>query len=319
MDRMQRIFKLHQTLAAHRYPVPRAKLETLLECSRATLTRIIDEMRTFFDAPIEFDREAGGYKYSDAAFELPGLWFTPSELLALSAAQKLLAEAQPGLLDSQLAPLKSRIDKLLSQEHLGGGELAHRLRILRMAARQPDTQIFQTVAGATAQRQQLAIEYHGRERDAVTRRTVSPQRLVHYRDNWYLDAWCHQRDALRNFALDRIRSAKALPDAARDLPDAEIDAHYNATYGIFGGPATHQAVLRFTAERARWIADERWHPDQQDRWLDDGRFERSLPYADPRELILDIQKYGLDVEVVSPPELRAEIAARLKAAAKQYE
>ncbi|HEX8980274.1 MAG TPA: WYL domain-containing protein [Parasulfuritortus sp.] len=319
MDRMQRIFKLHQTLAAHRYPVPRAKLETLLECSRATLTRIIDEMRTFFDAPIEFDREAGGYKYSDAAFELPGLWFTPSELLALSAAQKLLAEAQPGLLDSQLAPLKSRIDKLLGQEHLGGGELARRLRILRMAARQPDTQIFQTVAGATAQRQQLAIEYHGRERDAVTRRTVSPQRLVHYRDNWYLDAWCHQRDALRNFALDRIRSAKALPDAARDLPDAEIDAHYNATYGIFGGPATHQAVLRFTAERARWIADERWHPDQQDRWLDDGRFERSLPYADPRELILDIQKYGLDVEVVSPPELRAEIAARLKAAAKQYE
>ena len=318
MDRMQRIFKLHQTLAAHRYPVPRAKLETLLECSRATLTRIIDEMRTFFDAPIEFDREAGGYKYSDAAFELPGLWFTPSELLALSAAQKLLAEAQPGLLDSQLAPLKSRIDKLLGQEHLGGGELARRLRILRMAARQPDTQIFQAVAGATARRRRLAIEYHGRERDAVTERTVSPQRLVHYRDNWYLDAWCHQRDALRNFALDRIRSAKALPDAARDLPDAEIDAHYNATYGIFGGPASHQAVLRFTAERARWIADERWHPDQQDRWLDDGRFERSLPYADPRELILDIQKYGLDIEVVSPPELRAEIAKRLKAAAEQY-
>ncbi|MDR3393414.1 MAG: WYL domain-containing protein [Parasulfuritortus sp.] len=318
MDRMQRIFKLHQILAGRRYPIPRSQLETELECSRATLTRILDEMRTFFDAPIEFDKEAGGYTYSRDAYELPGLWFTPSELLALSAAQKLLAEAQPGLLEGQLAPLKNRIDKLLGQEHLGSGELANRLRILRMAARQPATHIFQTVAGATAQRQRLAIEYHGRERDAVTQRTVSPQRLVHYRDNWYLDAWCHDRDALRNFALDRIRSAKALGQPTRDIPDAEIDTHYTATYGLFGGPARHSAILRFTPERARWIADERWHPDQQDRWLDDGRFERTLPYADPRELILDIQKYGPDVEVVAPPELREEIAQRLAAAAVQY-
>jgi predicted DNA-binding transcriptional regulator YafY len=318
MDRMQRIFKLHQILTGRRYTIPRARLESELECSRASLTRIIAEMRDFFDAPIEFDKEAGGYRYSREAFELPGLWFTPSELLALSAAQKLLEEAQPGLLDSQLAPLKERIEKLLGQEHLGGGELAKRLRILRMAARQPDTRIFQVVAGATAQRQRLEIAYHGRERDTLSEREISPQRLVHYRDNWYLDAWCHHRNALRNFALDRIRFAKTLNKAAKELPDEEIDTHYGSTYGIFGGPAKGMAVLRFTAERARWVADERWHPGQQDRWLEDGRFERMLPYSDTRELLLDILKYGADVEVVSPPELRQEVAARLTAAARQY-
>jgi predicted DNA-binding transcriptional regulator YafY len=319
MDRMQRIFKLHQILSGRRYPIPRAQLEAELECSRASLTRILAEMRDFFDAPIEYDKEAGGYRYGRDAFELPGLWFTPSELLALSAAQKLLAEAQPGLLDHQLAPLKTRIDKLLAQDHLGSGELAQRLKILRMAARQPDTRIFQTVAGATAQRQRLKIDYHGRERDAVSTREISPQRLVHYRDNWYLDAWCHEKNALRNFALDRIRAAKTLKKVTRNLPDADLDAHYTTTYGLFGGPATATAVLRFTPERARWIADERWHPDQQDRWLEDGRFERTLPYADPRELLLDIQKYGPDVEVVAPKELRKEIARRLKTAAAQYE
>ncbi|TCJ16501.1 YafY family transcriptional regulator [Parasulfuritortus cantonensis] len=319
MDRMQRIFKLHQILAGRRYAIPRGQLEAELECSRATLTRILDEMRTFFDAPIEFDKEAGGYRYGRAAFELPGLWFTPSELFALSAAQKLLAEAQPGLLDGQLAPLKARIDRLLGQDHLGGGELAGRLRILRAAARQPDTHVFQTVAGATAQRRRLAIEYHGRERDRVSTREVSPERLVHYRDNWYLDAWCHVRDGLRSFALDRIRVARMLDQAAKELDEAELDRHYGATYGIFAGPARDHAVLRFSAERARWIADERWHPDQEDRWLDDGRFERRLPYADARELVLDILKYGPDVEVVAPAELRAETARRLKAAAAQYD
>lgn len=318
MDRMQRIFKLHQILAARRYPVPRATLETELECSRASLTRIIAEMRDFFDAPIEFDKEAGGYIYGHDAFQLPGLWFTPSELLALSAAHKLLEETQPGLLDSQLSPLKARIEKLLAQEHLGSGELAKRLKILRMAARQPVTCIFQTVAGATAQRRRLALGYHGRERDAPTEREVSPQRLTHYRDNWYLDAWCHQRDALRSFALDRIRGAHMLDSPADDHTDAELDRHFASAYGIFAGIPKHTAILHFTAERARWVADESWHPQQQSRWLADGRFELTIPYADPRELILDILKFGPDVEVVGPDTLRQEIAARLKAAAAQY-
>ncbi|MBI5936677.1 MAG: WYL domain-containing protein [Betaproteobacteria bacterium] len=318
MDRMQRIFKLHRILAARRYPVPRATLETELECSRASLTRIIAEMRDFFDAPIEFDKEANGYKYGHDAFELPGLWFTPSELLALTAAHKLLEETQPGLLDSQLSPLKARIEKLLAQEHLGSGELAKRLKILRMAARQPDTRVFQTVAGATAQRRRLALGYHGRERDTVTEREVSPQRLTHYRDNWYLDAWCHKADGLRSFALDRIRGARMLDAPADDIADAELDRHFASAYGIFAGTPQHTAILHFTAERARWIADESWHPKQQSRWLADGRYELAIPYADPRELMLDILKYGPDVEVVGPDELRTKIAARLKAAAAQY-
>jgi proteasome accessory factor C len=116
MDRMNRIFRLHQLFAAHRYAIPRARLESELECSRATLTRVLAEMRDLLGAPIEFDADAGGYRYSHEAFELPGLWFTPSELYALLAAQKLLEDAQPGLLDSELAPLKRRIEKLLTSE-----------------------------------------------------------------------------------------------------------------------------------------------------------------------------------------------------------
>jgi predicted DNA-binding transcriptional regulator YafY len=95
MDRMGRIFRLHQLFAAHRYAIPRARLERELECSRATLTRVLAEMRDLLGAPIEFDADAGGYRYSHEAFELPGLWFTPPELYALLAAQKLLEDASP--------------------------------------------------------------------------------------------------------------------------------------------------------------------------------------------------------------------------------
>ena len=318
MDRLTRIYRLHQTLAARRYPVSRAALQADLECSRATLTRIIAEMRDLLGAPIEFDAERGGYRYSHEAFELPGLWFTPSELHALLAAKKLLDEAQPGLLEREFAPMKARIDKLLAGKSHAQHELARRVRVLRAAARQPDPRLFQALADATAWRRRIHVRYQGRERGAETARDLSPQRLVHYRDNWYLDAWCHLRQDLRSFAVERVRAARALDEAALDLADDELDAHFKQSYGIFSGQPQHTAVLRFTAARARWVAEERWHADQQGRWLDDGRYELSLPYADPRELLLDILKYGPDVEVAAPPELRASVTQRLRAALEQY-
>jgi predicted DNA-binding transcriptional regulator YafY len=318
MDRMNRIFRLHQLFAAHRYAIPRARLESELECSRATLTRVLAEMRDLLGAPIEFDADAGGYRYSHEAFELPGLWFTPSELYALLAAQKLLEDAQPGLLDSELAPLKRRIEKLLTSEPLGQGELSRRVRLPRIAARQPDTRIFQTLADATARRRRVHIRYLGRERGDATERDLSPQRLIHYRDNWYLDAWCHLRDEVRSFALERVNVARLLEAAALNLSDADLDAHFKQSYGIFSGRPAHTAVLCFTAERARWIAEERWHADQQARWLDDGRYELSVPYADPRELLLDILKYGADVEVIAPEALRQAVIQRLRGALGQY-
>ncbi len=318
MDRLARIYRLHQALAARRYPVSRATLQTELECSRATLTRIIAEMRDLLGAPIEFDAAHGGYRYSHDAFELPGLWFTPSELHALAAAQRLLDDAQPGLLEREFAPLKRRIDKLLSGQGGVQRELARRVRVLRAAARQPDARVFQALADATAWRRRVDVRYLGRERDAETARVVSPQRLVHYRDNWYLDAWCHLREALRSFAVDRVRQVRVLDQPALERADAELDAHFKQSYGIFSGPPRHTAVLRFTAARARWVAEERWHADQQGRWLDDGRYELVVPYADPRELLLDILKYGPDVEVVAPPELRAAVVQRLRAALSQY-
>ncbi len=87
----------------------------------------------------------------------------------------------------------------------------------------------------------------------------------------------------------------------------------------FSGPATRTAVLRFTPKRARWIAAEQWHPEQQGSWLADGSYQLCLPYGDSRELVLDILRYGPDVEVLAPDDLRREVRARLTAALKQYE
>lgn len=321
MDRFDRIYALHGLLRDARRPVAGKLLQENLQCSRATLARIIEDMRDFLGAPITYDRARTGYHYAPSGehpYELPGLWFNAAELHGLLAAQQLLKDIQPGLLDADLNPLRKRIEDILAKQQLGSGELPRRVRILKTAARAVADYGFQIVAGALVQRQRLHFQYHDRGGDRTTTREVSPQRLVHYRDNWYLDAWCHLRDDLRTFSLDRIQRLKTLNDPAIDIEDTRLDAHFTRTYGIFAGPVCHTAVLRFTPERARWVAEERWHPEQQGEWLPDGGYELRLPYGDPRELIMDILKYGPEVEVMGPEELQQEVINRLQAAIGRY-
>ncbi len=321
MDRLQRIYKLHQAISSRRFPVTCQTLQAELECSRATVNRIIQEMRLYFNAPIEYDRQRNGYHYAlndGQTFELPGLWFSSTELYALLTTQQLLAHVQPGLLDTQLKPVKERIEQILAARQLGNEEISKRVRILRMTGRNVALECFQTVAGALLQRNRLNMNYHGRGNDQTSQREISPQRLIHYRDNWYLDAWCHTRNALRSFAVERITAAKSLPQRCRDIPEKQLDEHYTSSYGIFAGKPKHTAVLRFTPQRARWVADEHWHPQQQSLIFEDGSYELRIPYSDPRELVMDVLKHGVEVEVVAPKELRELTRKLLASALAQY-
>ena len=109
-----------------------------------------------------------------------------------------------------------------------------------------------------------------------------------------------------------------LDKPAKAISEKALDDYFAGAFGIFSGKATETAVLHFTAERARWVAEEEWHPAQQSRWLDDGRYELCIPYGNPTELIMDILKYGTDVEVIAPAELRSVVKQRIVEMAALY-
>lgn len=320
MDRFTRLLLTHRILSAARVPVPRTKLQEALECSPASVKRIIRELRDYAGAPVIYDRERNGYHYdlSEGSVELPGLWFSNDELVALAAMLELLDGLDPGLLDQHLKPFRRRLEILLRTQELGIAELPRRLRLLTLARRVPPPKVFRTVAGATFQRRRLHVRYRARGEDRVTEREISPQRIVHYRHNWYLDAWCHLREDLRIFALERLESVTLLPDPARDIPEERLETYYASGYGLFAGSPAAEAVLLFSPYAARWVAEEIWHPEQKGRWLEDGRYELRVPYSDPTELIMDVLRYGPEVDVAGPPPLRELVRERLVKALAQY-
>jgi len=321
MDRTERFYKM-LGLIRRKISVPRREFLAELEVSPATFKRDLEYLRSRLNVPIDWDRDANGYRIDPEALEkglaeLPGLWFSAEEAHALLTMYQLLSRLEPGLLESQVAPLRARLEKLIAT-HGGSDEVLGRVRVIAMGTRGVPAKHFSVMARALLERRQLHIRYYNRERDEKSERAVSPQRLTHYRDNWYLDAWCHVRNGLRSFAVDAVQDARILEDKAREVPDKVLDRELGGSYGIFGGVPTATARLRFSEARARWVSRESWHPDQKSSWDGEGRYLLEIPYHDDRELLMDILRHGPEVEVLGPEALRKRHREQLERALKPY-
>jgi predicted DNA-binding transcriptional regulator YafY len=318
MPQAERLYKLKYWFDSGRC-VDKEFLLQELGISPATLKRDLAHLRDRMNAPVVFDRERQGWRLDfdqpqlGAQYELPGLWFSAQEIHALLTMQQLLAQLDAGgLLGPHIEPLMARLGKLLGSGMPSTDDLARRIKVHSVAARPMNLRHFQALGTALLRRQRLVIDYQARGRGEASKREVSPQRLIHYRDNWYLDAWCHLRNALRSFSVDAVQRVQVLDTEAIDVPDADLDDVLGSGYGIFAGKDVQWATLRFSAERARWVAAETWHPKQRRRFEANGCYVLELPYADPRELVMDVLRHVPEVEVVGPQGLKDMIAKKLR-------
>jgi predicted DNA-binding transcriptional regulator YafY len=322
MDRTERFYKIDQLLNEKIV----VSIETFLDdlgVSLATFKRDLEYMRERLHAPILWDRDAGGYRYTQPdplapTFALPGLWFNSGEVHALITMQQLLSNLEPGLLAGHIKPLQARLNALLESQDHSAAEVETRFRIVHAARRQVTHQYFELVATATLSRKRLKVRHYSRETGEETERVISPQQLVYYRDNWYVDSWCHLRNGIRSFSIDAITNAEILKEKTKEVSRSKLKEALENGYGIFSGKAVTWARLRFSSERARWVSKEQWHPQQKGRFEEDGSYLLEVPFSDNRELIMDILRHGAEVEVISPQKLRKRVGQELKSALKYY-
>ncbi|MEX0740094.1 MAG: YafY family protein [Pseudohongiella sp.] len=313
MNRFERIYKIHEMLRTARQPVPMRAFIQALDSSRNSVTRDFEYLRDMLGAPLVYSREHNGHRYDPGAgvFELPGFWMNSGELYALLASEQLLEQVQPGLLGDRLLPLKERIRNLLGESGHSAERISEKIQIQPIQFRVISPAIFDPVAEATLAAQQLRFDYHSRSSVASENRLTHPQRLIHYRSNWYLVAHCEAAQDLRLFSLDRIAAPVVQNVPCQVVVPVDLDHFLGSGFGIFGGQAKSTAHLRFSAQAAKWVAEESWHPEQVGEWRDEG-YHLSLPYADSPELVMDILRYAEHVEVLAPAELRTEVAEKIR-------
>jgi predicted DNA-binding transcriptional regulator YafY len=293
-----------------------------LECSEATFHRIRGFMQNNLGAPIVFNRTCGGYCYDASQsepFELPGLWFTKKEVEAILSLDYAVESLQGGFFSDILSPVRTRFEPILKVQKTRMAALRDRIKIIPIQSRPINDSIFRAVAGAVVKQRCLHIEHSKLSEKEPTSRTISPQTVVRYRDNWYVDAYCHLRRKLRTFALDRLTKAEPVTDKYHVISKREREEFFASAYGIFTGPAFKSAVIDFAGTAAREVSHEQWHPKQAGKWLDDKTYRLTVPYGHSRELIMDILRWGEFAEVKAPKDLREQVSKTLKMSLKNYE
>ena len=345
MERTERFYKI-ELLLRSRGCISFADLIGELTVSPATLKRDLQYLRERLSAPIVYDTFANGYRFANDLVgaaaprqELPGLWFSENEIHALLTMHQLLAGLDDdGVLARHLQPLMEKLQGMLGTDKSSAREVMRRVKVIGTARRRVPSQHFELLGSALLQRRRVELSYFKRSDRSLSERTVSPQRLVNYRNTWYLDAWCHSADALRRFALDAVRDANVLPAKAKNIALRDLEAQLDAGYGIYGGGSAkvRWATLVFSADAAQWVANEEWHPQQKSRWLEalpgasqptavagpgsgGQRYELKVPYSDPTELAMDILRHGDSVVVTGDKALVALVTQRLHRAAAAYE
>lgn len=304
--------------------VPIEDFMSELEISKATFKRDLEYLRSRSKADIEYDRFMGGYKFKEGSdinkIELTGIWFSEKEATALVLMQHLLSSLdQGGLIGPHIEPLTAIIDGILGQSETTAKELRKRIKVIGMGSRKNSIENFSEIGAALLKRNRLDINYYSKGKDEHTAREISPQRLIYYRENWYLDGYCHLRNDLRSFSVDGIQSAALSNKKAQEVSEKECQEHFAQSYGIFSGKATQRAKLRFTPEHARWVAGEHWHGQQVGSFDKEGYYNLEFDYNQDPELLMDILKHGSGVEVIGPASLKSRVKSELDKAFKSYQ
>ncbi|KAK6029042.1 HTH domain protein [Ostertagia ostertagi] len=229
MDRTERFYKIEHLIRS-RGCVSFATLLEALEVSPATLKRDLAYLRERLDAPIEYDAADNGYRFGQqwrgGKHELPGVWFNEAELHAL--LDDAADAGRPGRAGRGGTAICSRCStrspacwvwSRARRRSCAGASSSSAPARRRIAS-----DSFETVGSAVVKRKRLTIRYRKKRDGASSEREVSPQRLVHHRHAWYLDAWCHASNGYRRFALDGIESAALLETDAKAVPLAELEA-----------------------------------------------------------------------------------------------
>jgi predicted DNA-binding transcriptional regulator YafY len=194
------------------------ELAERLEVDRRTVRRYITMLQDL-GIPIEGTRGlAGGYRLRPG-FKLPPLMLTDDEalaiLLCLIAARRQGGPADPHTIEGALA----KIERVLPDG------LRQRLQAVQSsvaflsapATPQPPGEMVMLFSMAVQRQRRVLLRYqsYGGE----TERSVDPYGLVLHWNHWYLVGWCHLRQAMRVFRLDRILHA-APEEATFARPEA---------------------------------------------------------------------------------------------------
>jgi proteasome accessory factor C len=221
----------------------------------------------------------------------------PLEAKALIAAIDLLGEYFPN--DSLLTARKKVVTALGEDPATSGLQIA--------ATQADDSEIATLISQAIQGHLLVEIEHYKEDQDTFTKRTIEPYSLMNGREGWYVHTWDREREAPRDFRLDRIKTADVSNDTFTVREGMMPDLDGWARSGTLStGTSAKIWISPDRAPRAR----EEYEPSLE---LKDGAILIDLPYGGVNWLVSEIFKFGADAVVLEPADAREAVRDAAKA------
>lgn len=319
--RMWRIMELDREIKKRVYPNCSSFAKHLAKMSgmenrldRKTILRDIEFMRDQLDAPIEYDNSLKGYYYTNQSWTFPMLDLSEAELLQLLLAEQM-AKSFEG------TPIAKSIDKLFDKIHLALPEktgidpliVRKQFSFYGHQVRKIDMKIWSKVFQALRDNRVAMISYRGIWDDEAQQRSVEPIHLGCVDGEWYLVAYCQERESLRHFAVSRIEKIK-VKDYTFEPHDFEPEKYFSNRFGRFIGKAGDAEIVsvKFVPAAVPWILEREWHREQTIKHHRDGSITLSFPAPSLFEAKRWVLQWGSEAEVVKPVELKEMVEWEIK-------
>jgi len=171
-----------------------------------------------------------------------------------------------------------------------------------------DLKIFDTLARATARRQEIELDYRKPGSREAERRTIDPYHLANINGEWYLFALDHLRNDFRTFVPARIRSVKLTGRTFERTRRFSLEQRLRDSFGVHSGQGRYEVVIRFAARVADYVREKKWHESQRLKELPGGAVELRLRLSSLMEVERWVLGWGGDAHVIRPVELKSAVA-----------
>jgi predicted DNA-binding transcriptional regulator YafY len=313
-----RMIRIHELMRARKFPNCTSLAEEL-EISYKTAQRDIDFMRDQWRLPIEYDFVQKGFYYTAPVSSLPTMTVSQGELVALLVAQKAIEQYRGTPFER---PIASAFDKLAAsldgREGVSIQRLAEAFSFKPASMGQSEMKTFAVAADAVLRSRELVFQYHGLKGPEVEVRRVEPYHLGCISDQWYVIGRDPERDAVRTFAVARMKNPRIAKATFSIPPDFSIEEILGGSFAAFQARKTETVRLQLSPLAARLATERKWHPSQILRVKRDGSAELSMQVGIAPDLEAWILSWGEHARVLSPAALKEKVATRLRQAATQY-
>ncbi|MDQ1350047.1 MAG: hypothetical protein QG657_348 [Acidobacteriota bacterium] len=311
----ERYLWFHQKLKKKTFP----KLKDLMEkfeISKRQAAREIENMRLFFNAPVEYSNAEMGYYYSDDSFEFPASMISEEEIISLLIAKRLSVTIPD---EKRKRQLQVFFDNLSNYFDLDIAELEKKISLKNLHYHRVGQDIFDSVLQGLKLNRKLKITYHSIFSKEISERMINPLHLILYMGNWHVIAYCEMKEGIRDFALSRIKKIEILDiPIQEDLKTLDIKKNITESFGIFFEGARKKVILKFNDRVADYVREQVWFPFQTIEEAPAGGILLTFFVTDYREIVREVLSFGADVEVLEPAPLREIIKEHIRKLSTLY-